>query len=1216
MKRKWSRALAAALIAVLAVSLSFGIAVPAARADSFAVTVTGGTVVSYTPAGEKDPVLVGAASQDGIPAGALVAVAAADTTAEHKVFAAWTVSAEGAALATLPMSNASLANAAFTMPSGNVMLAVRDAATLTLGIAGAATGEGGVQHIMYSGAPVGLDTAAFSIKKQADASLTSLTPADCDFCYTGRGGTTYTPADAATAPAHAGEYTLTVSIKQNETSVYAGSASLDFSITPAPITITGVTATDRAFIEGSDRIAIDTANATIDKTNVPSAEKASITLSVDADPEQVYGTVADGGAAGTGLEVTVHGVGCAFGEHALAGDYSVTVAKPTVNIGGYLLTDADIEWSGHTSLEYDGSAKAVTARPKEGLPASLAFAVTGGDEVHAGDHTAKIESFSDGETVSGNYMLPAGGLSLDYSIAPCPIAIVWDDDSAATRDYSGTAFNVTAAIQEGALLGTDACTLSISGGDAVNAGDHTATATLEGASKGDYTITNPTKDYSIRRKAIALGAATVADKVYDGTSAGTLTDIAFTDLCGSDALTLAQNDFAATVTLSQTGAGENLTATVSVTLGDTALAKNYTFMAGDPPVQTRTAETTATGRILAKPIAGTLAITFDTDANGNGRADPGDVLRASGVQPADADVLYQWKRAGSDISGATAATYLVTSADAGKLITCAASGRNNFGGAIANTTGISSSKLPLPGTVYITGSAALGQTLTATLVNGPAGGYTWKWYRGANEIQTNGLNTRVIGAEDLGQTLTAKAIAVTGDGAVYDGDVSGTISIPAAAPAAPVIDLASDTAKLSITWNKPDGRGSAILGYLLVVRRAGTEISGSPFSLPADQTSFTLTGLSGGATFTATLTAINAAGRTDSNTPGIMVRAPYSGSTPAAPTRYSRTTTSITLDAHNGYEYSRDGASWQDSNTFKGLKAGTSYTFYQRVKATTTHDHSATSPKYTTSTVSGSSSSSDDDDDDTGSTGGTTGGGTTAGTGTTTTDEKLYELSVTEANTNILYSTMNKLIRGNADQAVTISFPRVTYTFAKGTMTAVTGRVWYDLGVAIDNCVHNTTVQNIAGDAHVLTLHFNYNSTLPGQATIRIFLGTQYAGQTLYYFKLDEAANRLVFQQNTTVDAEGWASVQQSECSDYALLDRDITAAAETPTPSASPSSSPEPTATGIPIELTADPERNKFDWQLAAIIGGAALVLLGILWLCLKKRSSDADYDDDEDAF
>ena len=57
---------------------------------------------------------------------------------------------------------------------------------------------------------------------------------------------------------------------------------------------------------------------------------------------------------------------------------------------------------------------------------------------------------------------------------------------------------------------------------------------------------------------------------------------------------------------------------------------------------------------------------------------------------------------------------------------------------------------------------------------------------------------------------------------------------------------------------------------------------------------------------------------------------------PAKPIVTSVTTSSVTLATREGYEYSKDGTTWQSSSAFTGLSANTSYTFYQRIKETAT----------------------------------------------------------------------------------------------------------------------------------------------------------------------------------------------------------------------------------------------------------------------------------------
>ncbi len=77
-------------------------------------------------------------------------------------------------------------------------------------------------------------------------------------------------------------------------------------------------------------------------------------------------------------------------------------------------------------------------------------------------------------------------------------------------------------------------------------------------------------------------------------------------------------------------------------------------------------------------------------------------------------------------------------------------------------------------------------------------------------------------------------------------------------------------------------------------------------------------------------------------TSGVIVKA-AGPAAPSAPTLSSKTDTSVTLVANALNQFSRDGATWQDSNVFSALSTSTSYTFYARVKATATTNESLAS---------------------------------------------------------------------------------------------------------------------------------------------------------------------------------------------------------------------------------------------------------------------------------
>lgn len=72
---------------------------------------------------------------------------------------------------------------------------------------------------------------------------------------------------------------------------------------------------------------------------------------------------------------------------------------------------------------------------------------------------------------------------------------------------------------------------------------------------------------------------------------------------------------------------------------------------------------------------------------------------------------------------------------------------------------------------------------------------------------------------------------------------------------------------------------------------------------------------------------------------------------PTAPIVASTSNYSVTLVNKDGYEYSKNGTTWQKSNVFSGLSANTSYTFYQRIAETDSELASAKSSGVTAKTL-------------------------------------------------------------------------------------------------------------------------------------------------------------------------------------------------------------------------------------------------------------------------
>ena len=59
--------------------------------------------------------------------------------------------------------------------------------------------------------------------------------------------------------------------------------------------------------------------------------------------------------------------------------------------------------------------------------------------------------------------------------------------------------------------------------------------------------------------------------------------------------------------------------------------------------------------------------------------------------------------------------------------------------------------------------------------------------------------------------------------------------------------------------------------------------------------------------------------------------------TPAVPVLETKTDTTVTLVAHPGFQYSKDGENWYESNLFSNLSPATEYSFYQRIADDSTY---------------------------------------------------------------------------------------------------------------------------------------------------------------------------------------------------------------------------------------------------------------------------------------
>lgn len=180
---------------------------------------------------------------------------------------------------------------------------------------------------------------------------------------------------------------------------------------------------------------------------------------------------------------------------------------------------------------------------------------------------------------------------------------------------------------------------------------------------------------------------------------------------------------------------------------------------------------------------------------------------------------YQWLRDGQAIAGATAATYTVTEADAGRALSVRVTGkRAGYADGTATTAPVTVVAEDKPLTPVqepsISGLPEVGRTLTASPGSwtAPEADYTFTWMRDGQPIATG--QQYVVQVADIGSRLTVAVVATAA------GYAEGTAS---AATPAPVARLSSTTSATLSTKRVQQGRKAKIT---IILRAAGASRTG------------------------------------------------------------------------------------------------------------------------------------------------------------------------------------------------------------------------------------------------------------------------------------------------------------------------------------------------------------------------------------------------------
>jgi len=383
------------------------------------------------------------------------------------------------------------------------------------------------------------------------------------------------------------------------------------------------------------------------------------------------------------------------------------------------------------------------------------------------------------------------GLGWDMPTIVAPAAGAVDTYHVTISGGTGSAANASYDVKLFNAMETAVNAVTISGTPQVGT---QLTATATGLSPADATLA-----YSWSRNGTPIPGAT--SSTYTPVAADLGAALSVTVTAAKDGFTSASTTSDATAAV-QKGALTTATPTISGTAevgqtltasatgwGPSGVGPSYQWYADGSPVSGATAATyplTAAdlGKTITVSVTGTLdgyddatvasaptaqvvpgTLTTSTPTI-SGTAVVGRTLTASAVGwgPSGVQLSYQWTAGGDPISGATASTYVPGSADLGQAIAVRVTGTlagyttatEESASTDAVTLGVLATSAPT-----ITGSAVVGQTLTATTTGWGPNGITlaYQWYADGAAISGATATTYDLTNADLGRTISVKVTA-------------------------------------------------------------------------------------------------------------------------------------------------------------------------------------------------------------------------------------------------------------------------------------------------------------------------------------------------------------------------------------------------------------------------------------------------------------------------
>jgi hypothetical protein len=535
------------------------------------LTVTGVTgvnkVYDSTTAATLD---TGSASLVGVYSGdtvALVTSGGTGTFASKDVADGITVTASG-----LTLSGAEAGDYTLTQPTTSANITP---ATLTV------SGVTAANKVYNSTTAASLDTGSASLVGVYSGDTVTLVTSGATGTFASKNvgnGITVTVSGLTISGTQAGDYTLT----QPTTSA---------NITPATLTVSGVTGVNKVY-NSTTAASLNTGSASL--VGVFSGDTVTLVTS------GATGTFASKNV-GNGITVAVSGLTLSGTQ---AGNYTLT--QPTTSAK---ITPATLTASGITAT--NKVYNSTTAATLNTGSASL-VGVYSGDTVtlltSGATGTFASKDVANGITVAVSGLTISGAQVGDYTLTEpttsaniTPATLTASEVTAVNKVYDSTtaaSLNTGSASLVGVYNG-DMVTLVSSGGTGtftskdVGNGITVTTSglTLGGTQAGDYTLTQPTTIGNITPATLTVSGLTVVSKVYDRTTAATLTT-------GSASLVGVYNGDAVSLV---TGGGTGIFASDDVAKGIPVTVSGLTISGAQAGDYTLT-EPTTTGNITPAPL--------------------------------------------------------------------------------------------------------------------------------------------------------------------------------------------------------------------------------------------------------------------------------------------------------------------------------------------------------------------------------------------------------------------------------------------------------------------------------------------------------------------------------------------------------------------------------------------------------------------------------------